>query len=79
MDSIGAMILIVSLKFSMGALSQLLLKFNSLGMTLVSSPHLRSGWESSITLKSVVPLRGVPPTKTRGISLLYVYFCYRPQ
>ena len=40
-----------------------------LGITLVSSPHLISGWASSMALASVVPLLGTPPTHMMGTSL----------
>ena len=41
--------------------------------SLVSSPHLTSGWESSIALIKVVPLLANPPMNIKGDSLSYWY------
>ncbi|TNN66446.1 hypothetical protein EYF80_023354 [Liparis tanakae] len=38
------------------------------GITRVSSPHRTALWASSMTRISVVPLRGKPPMKMRGVS-----------
>ena len=44
-------------------------------MIRVSSPQRTSGCASSITRRSVVPLRGTPPTNMRGESRVTVRLC----
>jgi len=45
------------------------------GITIVSCPHLTSGWASSMVRIRVVPLPGIPPTKIGDMSLAFDLDC----
>ena len=57
---------------SKGAFIHCCLNPNIRGTTRVSSPHRMSGCASRRTRSRVVPLRGIPPMKIRGVLRPYV-------